>query len=697
MKKKLLLFSGILLAYLLLIVLFYPGLFVKFSSQVPFGSAADLKFILSIIDISTHSGLRDLYNFPMFYPESGALVRTHPLFGISIFYKIFQWLGLGLEQSTNLYIIMGLLLGAWGCFLLAREVSGSPLFSFVFSILYIVLRSNLGHFVWLNFFSRFWTPFVFYFLIRFFRGGRQRDLAAAAALSFMEFFACIYLGTTLGVFLLPAFVLFAWALGLIDWRGLLKTAAWFIPVLLLIGVVFHPYLRQALSLEPPGRDWVASPANFFQLHRWLASWLGEPQPRLGSQFPGLAAMVGFVLFFVPLPRKRRYLFFLVLFAPVPVLSVLAFSPSPLLEALFVVWSALLAVALVMEWRELSAVERAVALTLFFFILVNLKFSFLPGLRSLSAYAIFYKLLPPIRGLRGTYRAFLLVLPLFVAMAAAGAARHFRWPGKVLRLRLAAAALFVLVSAENIYLPNILVPGRIMQPITHKDTGVYGRLPFRSDLVVLEVPYYFRRPVRNAQYLLNWRFHQNYLLNGKARLRPQDYWRKLSRIIGQYQTDFPSDAQLEKLLHDYSVERVVIHWDLLRGYQRAGFDRQRTWAKIQRLKKYGRVLSSDAKTVLIEVKEFVPVTSVIRTVSAFHLRRHPLYIRLKSPLDPPVSVRLNGREMPPPAVSGSELLLDLRRQKLEAAGNRVEVRFTRPQTVSEVKLWPENKPLPFGTR
>jgi len=696
-KKKLLQFSGVLLVYLLLVALFYPGLFSEFSSQVPFGSADDLKYILSIVDISIHTSLRDLYNFPMFYPESGSLVRTHPLFGISIFYKIFQGLGLNLEQSTNLYIILGLVLGALGCFLLAREVSGSALFSFAFSILYIVHRTNVAHFIWLNFFSRFWVPFIFYFLLRFFRSGRHRTIAAAAGLTFMEFFACIYLGTSLGAFLLPAFILLAWVLRLVDWRGLLKTAAWFLLALGLIAAVFHPYLGPSLALDLPGQDRGVSPAGFFQFHRWLASWLGEPHIKAQAMFPGLAIMVCFVLFFVPRRPKRRLLFFLALFAPVPVLSVLAFSPGPLLEALFLLWTIMLAGALVLEWRELSGVERLVALTFSFFVLVNLKFSFLPGLSSLSPYGIFYKLLPPIRGLRQIHRVFLLVLPLFAAMSASGAARHFRGTGKDLRPRLAAAALFVLVSAENIYLPTTLAPGRIMDPIPYKDTEVYSRLPLRSDLVVLEIPYYFRRPVRNAQYLLNWRLHRNYLLNGKARVRPQEYWRKLSRIIGKFQADFPTDSQLQQLLQDNSVERVIIHWGLLRSYQRKNFDRQRTWANIRRLQDYGRVVAADSKTVLIEVGEFVPVTSIIRTYSAFHLRRRPLYVKLNSPPELPVRVRLNGREAPPPLVRGDQLLVDLRGQELDTAGNRVEIRFSGPQTALTVRLWPEREPLPFEPR
>jgi hypothetical protein len=451
-------------------------------------------------------------------------------------------------------------------------------------------------------------------------------------------------------------------------------------------------LKQTQVFDVPAKKAGVSPADFFQFQRWLSSWLGEPHVETEALFPGLAIMACFVLFFVPLRSKRRLLFFLLLFIPVLALSLLAFSPGPLLEAVFLLWAVMLAVALTWKWREMSGVERLVLMSFSFFLLVNLNFRFLPGLKSLSLYGLFDRVLPPIRGLRHIQRAFLLVMPLFTAMAATGAAVHFRRAGR--GLRLAAAALFMLVLAENIYLPVVFTPGRIMKPIPRKDTAVYQQVPFRSNLVVLEVPHYFRFPVGNAQYLLNWRLHQNYLLNGKAWVRPIDYWLKLSRIIGKPQREFPTDSQLRRLLQEYSVERVIIHWDLLRAYQRQNFNRQRTWAKIQRLQNYGRVVVADAETVVIEVQEFLPVTAVIRTYSDFHLRRHRVYVRLKSSPGSPVIVRLNGKEAPPPLVSGNQLLVDLRSQELNATGNRVEICFARPQTVRMVKLWPEKAPLPF---
>lgn len=46
------------------------------------------------------------------------------------------------------------------------------------------------------------------------------------------------------------------------------------------------------------------------------------------------------------------------------------------------------------------------------------------------------------------------------------------------------------------------------------------------------------------------------------------------------------------------------------------------------------------------------------------------------------------------MSGSRLIIDLRRQKLEKTGNRVEIRLAAPQMVETFELWPEKTPLPF---
>jgi hypothetical protein len=690
MRHKKSFLAGLLLLYLLLVFIFYHGLFVDFSHKVPQGDKADLKFILSIVDFSIRSDWHDLYNFPIFYPESYSLVRTHPLFGISIFYKVFKWGGLDLAQSTNLYIILGLIIGALGCFLLAREVSGNIPISLAFSILYIVHPLNYLHFIWLNFFSRFWIPYIFLFLLRYFRTGKQLYAAGAAAFSFMEFFACIYLGTVVGVFLLPAFIVFAWLLGLIDWRRLLALGGWFFLVLVLIFIVFFPYLRFSLKYAPQSGYSGVSPAKLFGYVNWVV-----PLKEFGyGFFPGVLALAGFVLFFVRVQPGKRLLVFLLLFSPVPILAVMAFSPGFFMEALFLVWMVMLTVALWKGWNELEKVERLVALTFAFFVLINLRFKYLPLFRSISLLDIFFIVLPPIRGLRMISRAFFSILPFFVVLAVAGMARLPRLTAIRLRSHFWVIALVFLVAAENFHLPTELFGSKdIMSAIPYRDVEVYRDIPFRSDQVVLEIPYDFHHAVRNSQYLLNWRFHQNYLLNGKAKERPRKYWRKLISIIGEKQRNFPTDSKLHLLLREYSVGWVIVHWNFWRKMLGKSYDHDQIWERIKQLKRFGRVVSAKKGAVLIEVREFEPIAKLVRTYSAFHLRRRMLSIRLNSFQMKGTSAWLNGQQVGAPIIVGKRLFLDFRRQSLLTTGNRVEVRFSRPLRVLAVQLWPEKRPLP----
>jgi hypothetical protein len=688
-RRKALLLLAQLLLYLLLTLLFHPGPFARFSDRVAYGDQDDLQFILSIVDHAAHADLRDQYHFPMFYPESRPLTRTHPLFGISLFFRAFRLAGLSLEQSANLYVILGLIIGAFGCFLLAREASGSVPASLAFSLLYIVHPVNPLHFVWLNFFSRFWVPYILFFLLRYFRGGGQRCAAAAAAFSFMEMFACIHTGTVTWVFLLPGFILAAWALKMIGMRRLLALAGWFLLALLLILAVFHPYLEQGREQQETGGNRGIQPADLLGRAAWLAPRSDAPPPLL----PGVAALAAIVLFFVRARPGRRLAAFLLLFAPLPVMIALAPRPGPWLEALFLAWLALLALALLRGWQETTATERLLAVGAAFFLLTQLRLEHLPGLRSFSLFGAVLSLAPPLRDLRFIERAFFAGLPLFIALAAVGAARLPLLAGSGARPRRWGAALALLVAAENLYLP---VPGTaVMRPIPYRDSGAYAAIPFQADQVVLEIPYHFIHPVRNSTYLLNWRFHRNFLLNGKGRARPLRYWRGLADIIGRRQDGFLTDARLRRLLHDYSVHWVVIHWDLLRLQLRKSFDRERILADIGRLRRFGRLAASQGAFAVVAVGEFAPVREIVRTYSDFHLRRHALAVELKSPPQG-ASARLNGVALPPPLVSGRRLFLDLRGRPLRAEGNRVELRFGRAVEVRRVWLWPEKRPLPAAT-
>ena len=120
-KKEIYSFVYCTLGYLFLIFLFYPGLFFDFSNKIPFGDNGEVQNILSIINYSIHTALPNLYHLPFLYPLSYVLARTHPLFGISVFFKVFKSFGINLEESVNLYIIISLIIGALGCYLLIKE------------------------------------------------------------------------------------------------------------------------------------------------------------------------------------------------------------------------------------------------------------------------------------------------------------------------------------------------------------------------------------------------------------------------------------------------------------------------------------------------------------------------------------------------------------------------------------------------
>ena len=152
-----------------MIFLLYPSIFFNFSDKVPFGYHIDVQNILSIINFSLSTNISDIYHLPIFYPEAYSLVRTHPLFGISIFFKLFRLMGFNLEQSYNLFIILSLFFGAFGCFLLANEFLKNRFIPFIFSMVFIVYNVNFLHFHWLNFLSRFYFPFILYFFIKYFK------------------------------------------------------------------------------------------------------------------------------------------------------------------------------------------------------------------------------------------------------------------------------------------------------------------------------------------------------------------------------------------------------------------------------------------------------------------------------------------------------------------------------------------------
>ena len=92
--RRVLRFLDISLFFLLLTLAAYPVLFSDFSTMLPRAPKGDLLYISSIINYSIHSPLREIYHLPFYYPTSYVTTYGHPLFGISVVFKIFKICGL---------------------------------------------------------------------------------------------------------------------------------------------------------------------------------------------------------------------------------------------------------------------------------------------------------------------------------------------------------------------------------------------------------------------------------------------------------------------------------------------------------------------------------------------------------------------------------------------------------------------------
>lgn len=305
---------------------------------------------------------------------------------------------------------------------------------------------------------------------------------------------------------------------------------------------------------------------------------------------------------------------------------------------------------------------------------------------------------PVGGLTVIKRTFLFLLPFFIVLAAVGVSRFFQgfYQLKASKKYLIFAVLLVLMVLENVRSPMLYLNKKdgVVKPLPQV-SEVYGHLPFKGNNVVLEIPFYFRRRLKNTYYMLNWRFHQNSLLNGKVTLFPKKYYQRLSAAIGKFQQAFPTEEGLKKLLHDYSVSYIVIHWDLWEKYQqihRAPVAREEILRRIKSLDRYLEIIDETPDRMVLKLRENFPLNEIIRTYSYYHLKNHRIKIALAESYDGTVRVFLNDKLVKTIAIRDSVIELDLRDAPLLESRNNVRFQFEssggrqcQPPTVLDITI------------
>jgi hypothetical protein len=684
--------ASVLLFYLGIVFFCYPGLFLHFSSGIIRGDMGDLRNILSIISHSINTSLENIYHLPIFYPESHVLAQTHPLFGISLFFKGFKYLGLSLTQSTNLYIILSLTSGAWGTFLLAKELCNKRFFPLLFSTLYILHPMNHLHFVWLNFLSHFYIPFIFFFFIRYFKTRKKIHAAAAVFFLFLQFLSSVYYGVLLWSVMIPIFLLAALAFKVISFSDLKFPLLCLAIGFLLLLIIFHPYVTHNQNTGKHFDGKLIQVEEFFSVSKVFSLWLGPPENIRHRLFPGILFTSFVLLFFVSFLPGKKNATVGILFFSLPAMCYLSYAHRNLLNVVFLVWAGFLVFLVIKGRKQMDRRVKLILVICGFMTFFLFHFTYPAVLEAAAPYRIFYSLLP-IGGLTVIKRTMLMLLPFFVVLASIGASRLFQGfrQLKSYKKQLIFTGLLLIMAWENIRNPQFYLTGEkgCMKPLPQMSEA-YIHLPFNANKVVLEIPFYFRRRLKNTYYMINQRHHRNPILNGKITLSPGWYYRELMRTIGKYQEGFPTGKGLKKLYHHYSVSYIVIHWNLLKEYQRihrTPVPKKEILRRIKDLEQYAEITFDNPAYTILKLRDTRPLTEIEFTYSYYHLKNHTIKIVLADTYKGSVKVLLNGKPAKVIHFQDSVGELSLKDAQLQKNGNRVTFRFDHSVIITSIDILP----------
>jgi hypothetical protein len=411
---------------------------------------------------------------------------------------------------------------------------------------------------------------------------------------------------------------------------------------------------------------VVTPEDLFTNNKLMSAVLQRPEPEGSQFFPGYAVLLCALYLFPSLwpGGKRKYMIFGILSAILFLMTYLTFTNLKLLDIVLFGFLCGLLVLIFRGWRTLSAGERLLLLVFCFYLALLLSLPRLPILGSLS-------------------------LPLLIVLAALGGQRMLDAMKNASKRKAAAFSglVLLLMMAENFPLRHPALGTRIMQELPTREAAIYSLLPFEQDRVILEIPHYFRlQKNKNTLYTLNWIHHRNALINGKVSISPQSFTFDLRRLLGPFQKTFPDERMLRHLIQKYSVTHILVHWDLLWKYNKDPKARESMLSRFESLRKYTRVLHDDEQHTLFRLQEFFSQRRIVRTFSSYHLRNRVIDAVLEKPYSGQIRLLLNNRLVETRRLdNANSFLLDLRRNNLYSAGNRIEIVFASPVRLEDIQL------------
>lgn len=651
-------------------------------STLPFSPKPDPYYIMSVIEWNMYAmqnELPALYHLNYFYPNGYVTFYGHPLFGIStVFLAAHKILGLNLYRSYVLFLLLAFFLGAFGTYLFARELSRRPIIPYFAALIFIIFPQTRNTFAHLNVFAFFWVGFVCYFLTRFQKEGRWQDALLAGFFTFLQGFFSVYHGFFLIGFLLPVFFIAAIAFRTIGLKNILKLAAAFFLFIILLMIVFSPFLTTIKHSHLYRSFHYTSLVEVKVLFK-SASQLYEKLNASGFHafFPGFSVLFLFTAALTGIKTRKQQLLILILTllsAAVFVLNLknISLAANWLFFALFVMY----VIIFIRRRKSFSPGIKTFFAVIFIYFLVFYKFSALiPGI-NFSICGLIVHFVPSLSGFRFLFRSMLLLIPVFAALSAYGLSEILALQGK--KKNIVSAVLFLLVIIENGYLT---IPGSRLEFQQEK----YNRIEKANDRVILELPFYGKKRMKNNRYTINTVFHHNYYVNGRVAFHAFKEDLVIEKKVSG--KDFPNEHILRWLLRNYSVDYLIFNWN-----EEISKDKERIIKKIGALNKWCKILDNTPRFLVIRVKENFPVKSIKRRYSLFHVQRRKALLDFAKPYAGKISISFRGKEDGRARIvrsGASRVMISFPRFKPDYSrdleGIPVEIIFEKPIAIKDLRL------------
>ncbi|MEN8153698.1 MAG: hypothetical protein ABFR75_06710 [Acidobacteriota bacterium] len=618
-------YSFLLIILFVVLIIHFPVVDSIFDpdSKLSVQLSPDTQYILSVIEWNLYSvgnELPALYHLNYFYPNAYITFYGHPLFGETFIFFIFNKIfGADLITSYNLYILFAFWIGGIGIFLFTRELLNNVMASYFSSLLFIVYPIIKKTAEILNIFSFFWIGFILYFLIRFWKSGKFRDSISCGFFIFLQGFFSIYHGYFLIAILLPLFFFFLLIYKYISVKAVFRFVVSVLPFMLLLIVVFHPFLHtiQDSGLERylhyeslvDGKMLFSSDSMFY---RTINSNL-HPLKRF---FPGFTVITLFLLVLSGV-KKKKFLITLALIFQLILAFIINLKGSDFSANLFLFLIIIQILLLFIFNIKQYTKEFKLFFSVFFvYNLIFFKFSSIFSGSEISVYGFLVDLVPQFSNFRYLYRGLFLIFPIFIAIAAMGFVKLSDQLKNRKKLFLLLIPLLLIFENWNFinYKKEI-----------NFETAKYNNLEKKSDKIILEIPIFVPgyMQIKNSLYTMNTFSHFNYYINGRTAYRAFDDNREIFKRAFRNKL-FPDKENIKYLIEQFSVDYIIFNLN-----RRLRYTKENILERVNKLQNYCSLVDSKKDFIVIKLLENFPEKIFKRRFSLFHVLNRRIRIELQS--------------------------------------------------------------------